>query len=259
MHNCLLEDSAGFCFLQSAFFQNVLKQITILAILHHNIYIPIVASPIRVSDIYPFVSFPVPVPVVRRGRRVGCGWARRGYTQGEVVPVPVLHHGRRVGLGEARHLCRRQPDQAADGGGNATASGGAVLSIKRRQSLTMPATPVHTGTCHSNSAPDGTRISGRFWAIEEEDEGEEVITTPTTEEFIAAAARVRFTIENLIQAENEIESSEKVTHSFHVVLISDALCQAKSSTQLHEKDHLSVMGNHGKASCQNKGCLHQKH
>jgi hypothetical protein len=49
--------------------------------------------------------------------------------------------------------------------------------------------------------------------MEEEEEGEEVITTPTTEEFIAAAAHVRFTIENLIQAEKEIESSEKVTHS----------------------------------------------
>jgi hypothetical protein len=49
--------------------------------------------------------------------------------------------------------------------------------------------------------------------MEEEEEGEEVITTPTTEEFIVAAAHVRFTIENLIQAEKEIESSEKVTQS----------------------------------------------
>jgi hypothetical protein len=58
---------------------------------------------------------------------------------------------------------------------------------------------------------------GRFWAIEgdqtDEDEGEEAITTPTPEEFIAAAARVGFTKENLIQVENEIESSEKVSFS----------------------------------------------
>jgi hypothetical protein len=43
--------------------------------------------------------------------------------------------------------------------------------------------------------------------------GEEVITTPTTEEFIVTVAHVGFTIENLIQAKKEIESSEKVTHS----------------------------------------------
>jgi hypothetical protein len=129
-------------------------------------------------------------------------------------PAPVLRRRRRTGRGVARRLLRGEPGQAAAGGCNATAAGllgSAVLGIKRCQSLTMAgaqpsccrrasttssstnektstpigyksstgdigaATPVYPVSRHSNSAPDGNRTFGRFWAIEEdqtdEDEG----------------------------------------------------------------------------------------
>jgi hypothetical protein len=56
---------------------------------------------------------------------------------------------------------------------------------------------------------------GKFWAtsedpeIDEDEEGE--ITTPTKEEIIDAAARAGFSVQDLIQAENEIENMEKVS------------------------------------------------
>jgi hypothetical protein len=64
-----------------------------------------------------------------------------------VVPVPAVRRGRRVGA-VWLHTGR--------------AFGGTIRSIMRRQSLLMPATPVHIGMCHSISAPDGTRTLEDF-------------------------------------------------------------------------------------------------
>jgi hypothetical protein len=48
----------------------------------------------------------------------------------------------------------------------------------------------------------------------ENDEDEEVaITTPTKEEIVVAATRAGFSVEDLIQVENEIDNMEKVSCS----------------------------------------------
>jgi hypothetical protein len=58
---------------------------------------------------------------------------------------------------------------------------------------------------------------GKFWVTTddiENDEDEEVaITTPTKEEIVVAAMRAGFSVEDLIQVENEIDNMEKVSCS----------------------------------------------
>jgi hypothetical protein len=66
------------------------------------------------------------------------------------------------------------------------------------------------------------RILVDFGSEEDQSDEDEEITTQTTDEFIAAVARVGFTLQDLIQAENEIESAEKV--SFSSPLSSDFRC-----------------------------------
>jgi hypothetical protein len=70
--------------------------------------------------------------------------------------------------------------------------------------------------------PGNTRATfdlsfGKFWVTNDDPENEEdeegVITTPTKEEIIAADARAGFFVQDLIQAENEIENMEKVSFS----------------------------------------------
>jgi hypothetical protein len=64
-------------------------------------------------------------------------------------------------------------------------------------------------TCAQSVSP-----FGKFWAssVDLADEDEE-LQTPTKEEIIAAAAQAGLSVQDLIQAENEIESMEKVCFS----------------------------------------------
>jgi hypothetical protein len=53
---------------------------------------------------------------------------------------------------------------------------------------------------------------GRFWALQDESEEEET-TTPTMEDLITIASHVGFSVEELMQAEVELQEEDKVSHS----------------------------------------------
>jgi hypothetical protein len=68
-------------------------------------------------------------------------------------------------------------------------------------------TPVTKGKKSTvvSSDPGCDRRLGHFWALEYENDEEGEIATPTTEELVVAASRVSISIEQLIQAETELQ------------------------------------------------------
>jgi hypothetical protein len=74
-------------------------------------------------------------------------------------------------------------------------------------------TPIQQGNhfpFFTHSAPIGNRIVGRFWAHENDNGEEDEISTPTTEDLIAAASREGFSMDELIHADKEQQDAEKV-------------------------------------------------
>jgi hypothetical protein len=62
--------------------------------------------------------------------------------------------------------------------------------------------------------PGGGHRMGRFWVPKDDlEDDEEEITTPTIEDLITAASRVGVTVEELIEAEAELQEVDKVSHS----------------------------------------------
>jgi hypothetical protein len=74
-------------------------------------------------------------------------------------------------------------------------------------------TPVTKGNhpLRISSDPGSDHKPGRFWALEDEleDEEEEILTL-TIEDIIAAASRVGLSVEELMQAEAELQEEDKV-------------------------------------------------